>query len=122
MSSPLRECVRRSLLGLVNEFEEIRSLGFAFDKEVHMVRHVAVGKDCHVALGCSVQNLLEDEIDDGVFGEEPLSLVGAEGEETTLQTDIQRRVQARSFSVHVAREVQGPTRLAAVFARRSRQP
>jgi hypothetical protein len=45
-----RDCVSRSLLGLMDECDRIRRFTSGFNQQMHVVRHEAVGNNSHLVL------------------------------------------------------------------------
>jgi hypothetical protein len=75
----------------------------AFDQYMRVIRHEAVGKNCHIGSRETNQELLAHFIDDAVAGEVWDAVPGADAEVITLASDVRECIQAaRATDVHVA--------------------
>jgi len=91
------------LLPARDEFEGPRARRQAFDQYVRVIRHEAVGKNCHVGSSETNQELLAYLVDDAAAGEVWDTVPGADAEVITLASDVRERVQTTGATdLHVA--------------------
>src|SRR5262245_45152953 len=86
-----------TLFRAMNELGHICLLAATLGQQMNVIRHEAVHSYFHVAVWCNIQNLLSNKLERTIIREVATPVRRAECQQITLQPDVERRIQTRSF-------------------------
>jgi hypothetical protein len=93
------------LLGGLDEASTVRDIRNSLDEQMQVVRHETVGKECKLLPGGRSRNLRQHRTYSLCVLEERLAVVGAKGQEVSVQSDVVECLQlTRLVGTHAGRE------------------